>query len=88
MTFTIAQSTPGRTPTIRLIGRIQAEHLEKFKAQMRCNGPRIVLDIEEVMLVDAEVVRYLCPGENNGTKLVDCPLYIRELIRLEYSYRP
>jgi hypothetical protein len=50
---------------------------------MESNGPRIVLDLDEVTLVDVEVVRFLGRCEKAGTALLHCPLYIREWIARE-----
>jgi hypothetical protein len=40
----------------------------------------IVLDLEEVTLVDAEVVRFLGICEAKGVELVHCSPYIREWV--------
>ena len=69
--------------TIRLIGHFQAEHLGELKEQLQHNGLRFVLDLAEVTLVDAEVVRFLGACEDGWVKLVDCSPYIREWIKQE-----
>ena len=50
---------------------------------MESNGPRTVLDLDEVTLVDVEVVRFLGMCEKEGTELLHCPPYIREWISRE-----
>jgi len=82
MTLRIEKDSDGQQTTIRLIGHMQAEHLEELKAQMKDSGPGIVLDLEEVTLVDVEVVHFLglCEAEG-GTVL--CAPYIREWMRRE-----
>ena len=38
----------------------------------------ITLDLEELRLVDRQVVRFLAACEEQGTKLTNCPNYVRE----------
>jgi hypothetical protein len=71
------------TPTIRLIGHFQSEHVEELKKQLQDNGPRLVLDLKDVTIVDVEVVRLLGACELEGMKILDCPNYIREWILRE-----
>ena len=53
--------------TIRLIGRVQAEHLAELKTQIEESGPKIAMDLEEVDLVDVEVVRFLGRVKHKGS---------------------
>jgi hypothetical protein len=48
---------------IKLIGRIRAEHLAELRAQIAASAPSI-LELKEVTLVDAEVVRFLSACES------------------------
>jgi hypothetical protein len=73
----------GTTRRSGLIGHLQAAHLEALQAQMEGNGPRTVLDLDQVTLVDVEVVRFLGTCEKEGTELRHCPPYIREWISRE-----
>ena len=68
----------GGMPTVRLIGHFQSEHVGELQKQLLGTGPRFVLDLTEVTVVDVEVVRFLGTCEVNGTKIVNCPQYIRE----------
>jgi anti-anti-sigma regulatory factor len=45
--------------TIRLIGRMRAEHLSDLEKQIRESELRIVLDLKELDLIDVEAVRFL-----------------------------
>ena len=72
----------GKT-TVRLCGHFQAEHVGELNNQLQDNGPRFVLDLKEVTLVDVEVVRFLGVCEANGVKFVHCPQYIREWMNRE-----
>jgi hypothetical protein len=72
MTGTIERHTDGQHTTLRLIGRLQAAHLEALQAQLEGNGPGTVLDLDQVTLVDVEVVRFLGTCEKEGTALLHC----------------
>ena len=65
-----------------LSGRIDHEHLSELQALLEAEGDagEITLDLDEVMLVDRESVRFLASCEARGIKLKNCPLYIREWI--------
>src|SRR5216684_5485945 len=72
-TCKIERHTDGHHTTLRLIGHLQAAHLEALQAQLESNGPRTVLDLDEVTLGDVEVVRFLGTCEQEGTALLHCP---------------
>src|SRR5712692_8559839 len=48
MTCKIARQADEHHTTLRLIGYLQAAHLEAIQAHMESNGPRTVLDLDEV----------------------------------------
>jgi anti-anti-sigma regulatory factor len=83
MTLKIEKYADGDSTTIRLIGRMQAEHLEELEKQIRESGPAITLDLEEVTLVDVEIVRFLGTCEAGGATLLNCSPYIRDWIGKE-----
>ena len=64
---------------LKLIGRIRAVHLAELRGQIVASLPNI-LELREVELVDADVVRFLCACESEGIHLQDCAAYIREWI--------
>jgi len=65
-----------------LIGHLQAAYLEPLQAHREGHGPRIVLDLDAVTLVEVEVVRFLGVCEAAGIALLHCsPLYARGLPR-------
>jgi anti-anti-sigma regulatory factor len=66
--------------TIKLIGRIRAECLDELKGQIATSTSTIVLELGEVTLVDADVVRFLDVCESEGIQLLHCSAYIREWI--------
>jgi len=65
--------------TIKLIGRIRAEHLAELRGQIAASAPS-ALELKEVTLVDAEAVRFLSACESEGIHLQHCSAYIREWI--------
>jgi hypothetical protein len=66
--------------TLKLIGRIRAEHLAELRVQIAASAASIVLELREVTLVDADVVRFLSTCESEGIHLQHCSAYIREWI--------
>ena len=68
--------------TVRMIGRFQSAHVEELKKQVQA-GPRLVLDLKQVTIVDVDVVRFLVTSEADGVRIVHCPRYIREWMRRE-----
>ena len=78
----VMASQRGRT-TVRLSGQFQAEHIAELNRQLQDNGPRVVLDLTEVTVVDVKVVRFFGACEANGAKIVHCPRYIREWMNRE-----
>jgi anti-anti-sigma regulatory factor len=83
MTLKIEKHSDGDGVTIRLIGRMQAEHLEELERQVRESGPAVTLDLEEVTLVDVETVRFLGACDARGATLLNCSPYIRDWIDKE-----
>jgi anti-anti-sigma regulatory factor len=83
MTLRIENHSDGHGTTIRLIGRMRAEHLPELEKQIRESESKIVLDLEEVNLVDVEVVRFLGRCEAQGVTLLNCSPYIRDWIGKE-----
>jgi hypothetical protein len=65
--------------TLRLIGRIRAEHLDELRRQIAASAPS-ALELKEVTLVDADAVRFLGTCESEGIQLLNCSAYIREWI--------
>ena len=83
MTLKIETYSDGYCTTIRLIGRMRAEHLPELEQQIRESESKIVLDLEEVNLVDVETVRFLGSCEVEGVTLLNCSPYIRDWIGKE-----
>ena len=85
MTGKIAWEVDEHHTTLRLIGHLHAAHLEALRAQLESHGPRTVLDLDQVTLVDVEVVRFLGDCEAAGMAVLHGPPYIREWIRREHD---
>jgi anti-anti-sigma regulatory factor len=83
MTLKIDKYSDEYGTTLRLIGRMRAEHLPELEKQIRESESKIVLDLEELNMVDVEVVRFLGSCEAQGVKLLNCSPYIRDWIGKE-----
>ena len=83
MTLRIEKDSEGQRTRIRLIGRMQREHIEELKAQIRAAGMDITLDLNEVSLVDLDVIRFLATCQTEGISLVHCSRYIHNWIAKE-----
>jgi hypothetical protein len=83
MTLKIEMHSDGPRTTIRLIGRMQAEHLSTLRPLMDRRGQGIMLDLRELALVDLESVRFLASCRKNGVVLRHCSPYIKDWIARE-----
>jgi hypothetical protein len=83
MTIKFEKETRRLKTKICLSGRLQAKHLEELKTQLEGARSQIALDLNGVMLVDIEIVRFLNVCETNGVLLLNCSPYIREWMSRE-----
>ena len=83
VTFKIENYRDRHGTTIRLIGRMRAEHLSDLEKQISEAESKVVLDLEELNLVDVEAVRFLGMCETQGVTLLNCSPYIRDWIGKE-----
>jgi anti-anti-sigma regulatory factor len=83
MTLRIENDSDGETTTIRLIGRIQREHIEELTAQIKSGATSVTLDLNDVSLVDLDVIRFLATCQTEGISLVHCSPYINNWITKE-----
>jgi hypothetical protein len=83
MALRIEKSSDRNGTTIRLIGRVQAEHLDALTAEIKNSEPPVTLDLGEVGLVDIDVVRFLGACQAKGVKLTGCSPYIRHWVAME-----
>jgi hypothetical protein len=78
MTLRIERASAQGSTIVRLIGRVQSEHLTQLKTQIEGPESHLALDLEEVTLVDVGVVRFLLVCEESGMELLHCSPYIRQ----------
>jgi anti-anti-sigma regulatory factor len=83
VTFKIEKHRDRHGTTIRLIGRMRADHLSELEKQISESESKIALDLEELNLVDVEAVRFLGMCETQGVTLLNCSPYIRDWIDKE-----
>jgi hypothetical protein len=83
MTFKLERSSEGGRWVVRMIGAARSEHLGEISKELDLCGPGAGLDLEEITVVGADVIRFLLARERQGTELLHCPAYIREWIAKE-----
>jgi hypothetical protein len=82
--FKIEKVAEGNATVLRLVGRINAKHLDELNQLIADAKPKVVkLDLSEVTLVDLNVVCFFGDQERWGVELVRCSPYIREWIQRE-----
>jgi hypothetical protein len=83
MTLRIEKKSRGGLTVLKLIGQIRSGDLDELRSHLNGGDPLVVLDLDELTLVDAAVVRFLGAYEGSGVELLNCAPYIREWIRRE-----
>ena len=83
MTLRIERHADRGSTILRLIGRMQAEHVSEVERQIEESGTPVTLDLEEVTLVDVPVVRFLGACETRGISILNCSPYITDWIAKE-----
>lgn len=79
------QRTDNGEIVLTLSGRLQADNLNDLSALLAAEpaGQTVVLDLQDVVLVDRDIVRFLRARERGGIALRNCPPYIRAWIARE-----
>jgi hypothetical protein len=72
MTLKIEKDSGGPKTNVPLSGRLQSEHLDELKTQMKDDASRILLELDGVTFVDVEVVRFLSGCEEGGVERLNC----------------
>lgn len=85
MTLRIETTRDHGTTVHHLIGRIDSENVTEIVAQLRGDPSKVALDLEEVLLVDMDAVRFLVACETEGIELHHCLPYIRAWMDREQS---
>lgn len=84
--FKIEKLAEGNTTVLRIVGRINAEHLDDLSKLIADADPGMVkLDLSEVTLVDVDVVRFLGDQERSGLHISKCSRFVREWIQREQT---
>ncbi len=83
MTLRIERTSRRRRTRIRLSGEFRVGHIDQVKTELRSAGPRVVLDLTEVGLVDVECIRFLNACEADGIPAEHCSPYVREWMSRE-----
>jgi anti-anti-sigma regulatory factor len=73
------QRTANSDIVFAVSGRLQADNVSELSALLAAeqDGRTRVLDLKDVVLVDGDVVRFLCVCVNDSVVLRNCPPYIR-----------
>ena len=69
---------------LHVSGRLTGDDVETLRALLEEERSNVlILDLKDLRLVDEEAVKLLAIQESNGTKINNCPRYIREWIKGE-----
>ena len=69
---------------LRVSGRLTGDDVDTLRGLLEEErSSALILDLKDVRLVDGEAVKLLAIQESNGTKINNCPRYIREWIKGE-----
>jgi ABC-type transporter Mla MlaB component len=71
---------------LNISGRIEAAELAALQQAVsaeQSSSQSLELDLQDVRLVDQQAISFLARCEAHGTRLRNCPPYIREWITLE-----
>jgi anti-anti-sigma regulatory factor len=73
------QRTENSDVVFTISGRLQADNVGELSALLVADqgGRTRVLDLKDVVLVDSDVVRFLCGCVNDSIVLRNCPPFIR-----------
>lgn len=69
---------------LHVSGRLTGADVDALRALLEEErSSELILDLKDLRLVDEEAVKLLAIQESNGTKINNCPRYIREWIKGE-----
>lgn len=85
MTCKIQRQVIGKDLVVlRISGRLTGDDVDTLRALLHEERSRaLILDLKDVRSVDEDAVKLLAGQESNGTKINNCPRYIREWIKVE-----
>jgi len=81
----IQRFTERNQVVLSLSGRIEAEDVAELQRLCRSetDDHNLVLELGDVTLVNRDAITFLADCEAGGTKLRNCPAYVREWIAKE-----
>jgi hypothetical protein len=79
----IEKESEGDLLILRLIGRVESEHIQVLRTQIGSSSQKLALDLAEVTLVNRDVVSFFGLCVAMGIELRNCPSYIRAWAREE-----
>ncbi len=85
MVLRIDKMTTEPQTVYRLSGRLDSADIAKLKEVLNGGGRKVALDLEHLLLVDADAVLLLAMAELKGVELQNCPEFIRRWIKTETS---
>jgi hypothetical protein len=68
---------------LHISGQITGQDVDTVRAALEQEDKRVAVDLKEVLLVDAEAVKFLAFCEIRGIELRNSPAYIREWVARE-----
>lgn len=83
MTLKIDKISEERGTVIRLIGRLQREHLGILTKQIQSCTGEITLDLGELSLINLEGVRFLIACQDRGIGVSNASPYVADWMRRE-----
>ena len=70
---------------VRLSGELRSGQLAQVKAEIKCGRSQVVLDLEELVQIDLEGIRFLNTCEARGIEVLHSRPYIRDWMARERS---
>lgn len=83
VTLRIETRRRGSKTLLHLIGRIRGEHVPTLERLLTESGADASLDLQEVTLVDADVIKFLAVCANRGIPILHSGAYITDWIEQE-----
>jgi hypothetical protein len=77
----IERAVQGALVIFTVSGRVARQHITELQKVLDAEAQKQkALNLKDVSLVDRDAVRFLARCEAEGTRLENCPIYIREWI--------
>jgi len=83
------ERSSNRGVVFSLSGQIEAEDIAELQRllSLEAVGQDIAFDLQDVILVDRDAMKFLARCESEGIELKNCPAYVREWIAAERNRR-